>query len=112
MAIIIFKLVFQSGYFVCNEIITFKNRKLELIIYSIWSCVFITHVILVFLFDISIFRTAGLIPDEDSYIKSFGIPYLIPYVPFYKKEALKDGVIRQESSSSKIDKDYLKGNNK
>ena len=70
---IIFKLVFQSGYFVCNEIITFKNRKLELIIYSIWSCVFITHVILVFLFDISIFRTAGLIPDEDSYIKSFGI---------------------------------------
>ena len=41
-------------------------------------------------------------------IKSFGIPYLIPYVPFYKKEALKDGVIRSESSSSKIDKDYLR----
>ena len=43
-------------------------------------------------------------------IKSFGIPYLIPYVPFYKKEALKDGVIRSESSSSKIDKDYLRSN--
>ena len=40
-------------------------------------------------------------------IKSFGIPYLTPYIPFYKKEALKDGIIRIESSSSKIDKDYL-----
>jgi len=70
---IIFKLVFQSGYFICNEIIKFKSRKLVLIIDSIWSCVFITHSVLVFLFDISIFRTAGLIPDEDPYIKSFGI---------------------------------------
>ena len=42
-------------------------------------------------------------------IKSFGIPYLVPYIPFYKKEALKDGIIRSESSSSKIDKEYLKG---
>ncbi len=40
-------------------------------------------------------------------IKSFGKPYLIPLVPFYKKEATTDSIIRKLASKTSMRKTYL-----
>ena len=40
-------------------------------------------------------------------IKSFGKPYLIPLVPFYKKEAQSDSIFRKKIGKVKFQKSYL-----
>lgn len=40
-------------------------------------------------------------------IKSFGKPYLIPFVPFYKKEALNDSIFRKTLNKMSHKKRYL-----
>lgn len=44
-------------------------------------------------------------------IKSFGKPYLIPIVPFYKKEALSDSIFKKSFKNLKIKKAYLTNKN-
>ena len=41
-------------------------------------------------------------------IKSFGKPYLIPIVPFYKEEALSDSIIKKSIKKIKVKKTFLK----
>ncbi len=44
-------------------------------------------------------------------IKSFGKPFLIPFVPFYKKEAKTDSIIKKPENKINIKKTYLTSEN-
>ena len=63
---IILKALIQLGYFFFIQKSIFKNRKYEIIFNVIWIFVFVTTLILIWLFNNSIYRTSLLFSLEDS----------------------------------------------
>ena len=63
---IILKALIQLGYFFFIQKSIFKNRKYEIIFNVIWIFVFVITLILIWLFNNSIYRTSLLFSLEDS----------------------------------------------
>ena len=61
---IILKVGIQLGYFFFLNKVYFKDKKKEIIYNGIWACVFITYLILIWLFNNSVYRSGLLISAE------------------------------------------------
>ena len=61
---IILKAGIQLGYFIFMNKANFKQKGKEIIYNGIWACVFIAYLILIWLFNNSVYRSGLLISDE------------------------------------------------
>ena len=61
---IILKVGIQLGYFIFLNKVAFKNKIKEIIYNGIWACVFIAYLILIWLFNNSVYRSGLLISAE------------------------------------------------
>ena len=61
---IILKVGIQLGYFIFLNKVAFKDKMKEIICNGIWACVFIAYLILIWLFNNSVYRSGLLVSAE------------------------------------------------
>lgn len=61
---IFLKVVIQLVYIIFMQKANFKKKEREIIYNGIWACVFLTYLILIWLFNNSVYRTSQLISSE------------------------------------------------
>ena len=61
---IILKVGIQLGYFIFLNKVAFKDKMKEIICNGIWACVFLAYLILIWLFNNSVYRSGLLVSAE------------------------------------------------